>query len=93
MDKKLLIKQILSIFGVVTFFVVTNVFIYFVFTNRCVNDFSSQMQAKSVEVDEYLPFASETKIVKKEEVEENEKANYHHFYSCFKMSDTFFTRK
>ena len=66
MDKKLLIKQILSIFGVVTFFVVTNVFIYFVFTNRCVNDFSSQMQAKSVEVDEYLPFASETKIVKKE---------------------------
>ena len=66
MDKKLLIKQILSIFGVVTFFVVTNVFIYFVFTNRCVNDFSSQMQAKSVEVDEYLPFASETKIAKKE---------------------------
>ena len=66
MDKKKLVKQILSIVGVVTAFVVTNVFIYYVFTNRCINDFSSQMQAKSVEVDEYLPFAKETKIVKKE---------------------------
>ena len=66
MDKKKLVKQILSIVGVVTAFVVTNVFIYYVFTNRCINDFSSQMQAKSVEVDEYLPFAEETKIVKKE---------------------------
>ena len=60
-----LIKQILAIIGVTTFLVITDVFIYFVFTNRCINDFSSQMQAKSVEVDEYLPFASETKIVKK----------------------------
>ena len=66
MNKNKLIKQILAIVGVVTFLVITDVFIYFVFTNRCINDFSSQMQAKSVEVDEYLPFASETKIVKKE---------------------------
>ena len=71
MNKKL-IKQIFAITGVVTFFVITNVFIYFVFTNRCVNDFSSQMQAKSVEVDEYLPFAKETKIVKKEYAEKLE---------------------
>lgn len=61
-----LIKQILTIVAVTTFLVITDVFIYFVFTNRCVNDFSSQMQAKSVEVDEYLPFASETKIIKKD---------------------------
>ena len=60
-----LIKQILTIVAVTTFLVITDVFIYFVFTNRCVNDFSSQMQAKSVEVDEYLPFANETKIIKK----------------------------
>ena len=66
MDKKKLVKQILSIVGVVSAFAITNVFIYYVFTNRCINDFSSQMQAKSVEVDEYLPFAKETKIVKKE---------------------------
>ena len=66
MDKKKLVKQILSIVGVVSAFVITNVFIYYVFTNRCINDFSSQMQAKSVEVNEYLPFAKETKIVKKE---------------------------
>ena len=65
MNKKLL-KQILTILGVVTFVVITDVFIYFVFTNRVINDFSNQMQAKSVEVDEYLPFAKETKIVKKE---------------------------
>ena len=61
-----LFKQIAAIVGVVTFIVITNVFIYFVFTNRCINDFSNQMQAKSVEVDEYLPFAENTKIVKKE---------------------------
>ena len=66
MNKNKLIKQIFTIVGTVTFLVITNVFIYFVFTNRCINDFSSQMQAKSVEVDEYLPFANETKIVKKE---------------------------
>lgn len=66
MNKKKLIKQILAIFGVVSFMVIADVFVYFVFTNRCINDTSSQMQAKSVEVDQYLPFAKETKIVKKE---------------------------
>ena len=65
MKNSKLVKQILAIVGVTTFIVITNVFIYFVFTNRCINDFSSQMQAKSVEVDEYLPFAEDTKIVKK----------------------------
>lgn len=66
MDKRKLTKQILVILGVIAFFVTTNVFIFFVFTNRCINDFSNQMQAKSVEVDQYLPFDEETKIVKKE---------------------------
>ena len=66
MKNSKLVKQILAIVGVTTFIVITNVFIYFVFTNRCINDFSAQMQAKSVEVDEYLPFAEDTKIVKKE---------------------------
>ena len=66
MKNSKLFKQILAIVGVTTFIVITNVFIYFVFTNRCINDFSAQMQAKSVEVDEYLPFAEDTKIVKKE---------------------------
>ena len=66
MKNSKLVKQILAIVGVTTFIVITNVFIYFVFTNRCINDFSSQMQAKSVEVDEYLPFAENTKVVKRE---------------------------
>lgn len=64
--KNKLLKQILAICVITTSFVVTNVFIFLVFTNRCVNDYSSQMAAKSVEVDQFLPFASETKIVKKE---------------------------
>ena len=63
MDKKKLVKQIAAIVGVVTFMVITNVFIFTVFTNRCINDSSSQMQAKSVEVDQYLPFAKETKNI------------------------------
>ena len=66
MEKKKLFKQILAILGVVSFMVLTDVFIFFVFTNRCINYSSSQMQAKSVEVDQYLPFAKDTKIVKKE---------------------------
>ena len=66
MDKKKLVKQILAIFGVISFMVITNVFIFSTFTNRCINYTSSQMQAKSVEVDQYLPFAQETKIVKRE---------------------------
>ena len=61
-----LIKQILAIFGIVTFITITDVFIYFVFTNRVISADSAQMKAKSVEVDEYLPFAKETKIIKKE---------------------------
>ena len=67
--KNKLAKQILIIVGLVAFFVTTNVFIYFVFTSRCVNYASSQMQAKSVEVDQFLPFAEETKIVKKDNPE------------------------
>lgn len=67
--KNKLTKQILIIIGLITFFVTTNVFIYFVFTSRCVNYASSQMQAKSVEVDQFLPFTEETKIVKKDNQE------------------------
>ena len=64
--KAKLIKQIAAIVGLVSFFVLTNVTIFTVFTNRCINYQSGQMKAKSVEVDEYLPFAETTKIVKKE---------------------------
>ena len=64
--KNKLLKQILAICVITTSFVVTNVFIFLVFTNRCINDYSGQMAAKSVEVDQFLPFAKETKIVKKE---------------------------
>lgn len=65
MNKKL-VKQIAIIAGVVGTFAVANAFVFAVFTNRVINYSSSQMQAKSVEVDKFLPFAKETKIVKKE---------------------------
>lgn len=63
--KKSLVKQIVIISLVAFIFVTTDLFIYFAFTYRCINDYSSQMSAKSIEVDEYLPFAENTKIVKK----------------------------
>ena len=65
MNKKL-VKQIVIIAGVVGTFTIANAFVFAVFTNRVINYSSSQMQAKSVEVDKFLPFAKETKIVKKE---------------------------
>lgn len=65
MNKKL-VKQIAIIAGVVGTFAVANAFVFAVFTNRVINYSSSQMQAKSVEVDKFLPFAKETNIVKKE---------------------------
>lgn len=64
-----LFKQIVIIVLTVSSFVLANSFVFLVFTNRVISNHSSQMQAKSVEIDEYLPFASETKIVKKESAE------------------------
>ena len=64
--KNKLIKQIAIIVLTISSFVMANCFVFLVFTNRVISNHSSQMQAKSVEVDKYLPFASETKIVKKE---------------------------
>ena len=63
--KKKLVSQFIIIFCIALVFVSTDLFIYLAFTNRCINDYSSQMRAKSIEVDEYLPFAENTKIVKK----------------------------
>ena len=56
-------KQLLIIFGVVLFFFCINFLIYNIFTYRCINRYGEDMQAKSVELDEYLPFDENSKIV------------------------------
>ena len=62
---KKLYGQILCIIALLAVFVIFDVTIYRVFTKRCMSDYSEGMQAKSVELDEYLPFEEESKIVKK----------------------------
>lgn len=60
-----IVGQILCIAVLVAVFVVFDIAVYQVFTRRCISDYSDGMQAKSVELDEYLPFVEETKIVKR----------------------------
>lgn len=56
--------KMISLILLVAFFVVFNFGIYQLFTKRCINDYSEGMQAKSVELDAYLPFDDTSKIVK-----------------------------
>lgn len=63
---KKITKQILSIAGLTTFIIGFDASIFTVCTQRCINDFSKEMSAKSVEVSKFLPFDSESEIVIKE---------------------------
>ena len=56
--------QLFIIVALVLTFVIFDVGIYNVFTKRCINDYSDGLKAKSVELDEYLPFDENSKIVK-----------------------------
>lgn len=62
---KKLIGQIFCIIVLLAVFAVFDVTIYRVFTKRCMSDYSEGLQAKSIELDEYLPFEEESKIVKR----------------------------
>lgn len=62
---KKLIGQIFCITVLLAVFAIFDVTIYRVFTKRCMSDHSEGIQAKSVELDEYLPFEEESKIVKR----------------------------
>lgn len=55
--------QILSLCAVVLVFAILNLAIYNIFTYRCISRYSEGMQAKSVELGEYLPFDEGSKIV------------------------------
>lgn len=57
-------KQISILLAIVLFFSLFNLSIYHIFTKRCIDNQSEEMQAKSIKLSEYLPFAKDTKIVK-----------------------------
>lgn len=61
---KKIYRQFLIIGAIVTLFVLFDIGIYQTFTRRCISDYSEGMQAKSVELDEYLPFEEDSQIVK-----------------------------
>ena len=61
---KKIYRQISMIAALVMMFVVMDLEIYVTFTRRVIPDTSPEMQAKSVEISRYLPFADDTGIVK-----------------------------
>lgn len=66
-EKKLLIV-------VIVLFILIDISFYFAFTKNYINRINEALQAKSIEVDEYLPFADDSKIVKydaKNKIEED----------------------
>ena len=56
MDKRKLRKQIITLVLLVLMFVLFDLCIYCLFTRVYKNNTSPEMQAKSVELDKYLPF-------------------------------------
>ena len=57
-------RQLSAILLVAMSFALFNFSIYHIFTKRCLNSYGADMQAKSVELDEYLPFEKDSKVVK-----------------------------
>ncbi len=57
-------NQLLAIIGLILFFVALDFGIYNLFTKRCISNASEGMKAKSIELDEYLPFQEDSKVVK-----------------------------
>lgn len=57
-------KQILAIAALAAAFILFDVSIYNLFTKRCISDYSEAMQAKSIELDKYLPFDENSEIVR-----------------------------
>ena len=62
-DRQKLTQQLLSLGALVLLFALLNLTIFMVFTRRCIPDTSEGMQAKSIELDAYLPFDEDSKAV------------------------------
>ena len=63
-DRRRLAGQLLSLGALLLVFTVLILTIFFGFTRRCIPSTSEGMQAKSVELDAYLPFEEKSKITK-----------------------------
>ena len=63
-DRRKLASQLLSLGTLVLLFVVLNLIVFFIFTRRCLPATSEGMQAKSVELNAYLPFDENSGIFK-----------------------------
>ena len=57
-------KQILILVLLIIMFVLFDLGIYLMFTKRCFSDYSEGMQAKSIELDQYLPFEEDSLVAK-----------------------------
>ncbi len=64
MNKKLLTKQIIAIILTVFLFLLFNLSIYFLLTNRLANNFSDTSQAKMIDVEKYLPHNEDSGLVR-----------------------------
>lgn len=62
-NRQKITRQLLTLGALVLLFVLLNVLIFFVFTYRCIPRYSEGMQAKSVQLDAYLPFDENSGIV------------------------------
>ena len=62
--KKTLFRQLLSLLAVMLAFLLFDLAIFTVFTERCIHRYGEEMQAKSIELGAYLPFAEPSLVVK-----------------------------
>ena len=63
LDRRKLTGQLMTIGVLILLFVVLNLTVFFVFTRRCLPTTGEGMQAKSVELDAYLPFDDDSAVV------------------------------
>lgn len=63
-DRLKLLRQIALLIAVICSFALFNFAIFQLFTKRCLPSYGDGMQAKSIELAEYLPFDEDSKIVK-----------------------------
>ncbi len=64
MNKKIFTKQITATVLAVFLFLMFNLSIYFLLTNRLANNFSDTSQAKMIDVEEYLPHNEDSDLVR-----------------------------
>ena len=61
-DRRKLVRQLLTLGALILLFALLNLIIFMVFTRRCIPNTSEGMQAKSIELNAYLPFDENSKI-------------------------------